>query len=873
MGYVLNQAGAQHDDRLVGRDRELAVLGGAIRAGATGEATAICLDGVPGIGKSTLLTGAAELAREAGYTVLTASASAAEAENPFGVVRQLFEPTGPTDGPDLPPDVVALLRRILDPLATDNAADELAMSHALYRLTVAMSADRPLLIGVDDLDQADLSSLRWLVYLRRRMRRVPIVLVTTTSTGRAATDRALVVEVLAGTQLLAVRPLDPAGCATIAEAAYSPTRVTPEFAAACHDATDGNPFLLRELLRALVDDGVPPDGEHTDRVHRCEPPWLADRLMARLRGQDPQLATLVRVVAVLGTPDLEVAAASADLPVLITAGLAHTLARMGILRAGQRLQLRSAVIGRSVAQDVSPVDQDTTNARAAEFLRANQAAPHTIARHLLATTSVSGDWVITTLCATAKDAVLAGSPEQSVALLTRLLRERLTDELRDGTLLLLAILQAGADIDRVTDQLAAVRGCPARAERLLRIVRAYSASVRGDHADVAADLAMRAWTTPTPGDERVTDICDPGFLPTIELCYVVLTLVFADRIDDALRCCAEITIDNPFVIAMSGALRAFAEYRAGNVTAALSAARSGMETAHRLGPAGWITSAIALPVLVDAAIDSDEIDTARNAVERADLTEEMPEYWRYHFLLHSRAKLDAALGEHEAAVAGYLDCGRVFRDAGIVNPAYCAWRSGAAVLSHQLGRHDVAAELAAEELALARRWGAPRALGVALRAVAIAGRAADPDALLRESADALETAGAQLELCMTLLAHGEWLIAHDRPDSATERLRRAKELAARCGAAALSRQADDALRLAAAGRSAGYADTGLLTPHERRIAGMAVAGMTNRQIAEQLRVTSRTVELHLTKIYRKLDISRRSQLANAMNRTEATVRP
>ena len=55
-----------------------------------------------------------------------------------------------------------------------------------------------------------------------------------------------------------------------------------------------------------------------------------------------------------------------------------------------------------------------------------------------------------------------------------------------------------------------------------------------------------------------------------------------------------------------------------------------------------------------------------------------------------------------------------------------------------------------------------------------------------------------------------------------------------------------------------------LTPSERRIAEMAAAGLSNAEIAQELFLTVKTIEMHLTRAYRKLDVRRRAQLAQAL---------
>ncbi|HET8754933.1 MAG TPA: helix-turn-helix transcriptional regulator, partial [Solirubrobacteraceae bacterium] len=96
-------------------------------------------------------------------------------------------------------------------------------------------------------------------------------------------------------------------------------------------------------------------------------------------------------------------------------------------------------------------------------------------------------------------------------------------------------------------------------------------------------------------------------------------------------------------------------------------------------------------------------------------------------------------------------------------------------------------------------------------------------------------------------------------------LRLAVELAQACGATLLADAARTEL-VAAGAKPRRHALTGAesLTPSELRVAAMAAEGMTNRDIAQNLFVTPKTVEVHLSSAYRKLDIGSRTQLASAL---------
>jgi DNA-binding CsgD family transcriptional regulator len=183
----------------------------------------------------------------------------------------------------------------------------------------------------------------------------------------------------------------------------------------------------------------------------------------------------------------------------------------------------------------------------------------------------------------------------------------------------------------------------------------------------------------------------------------------------------------------------------------------------------------------------------------------------------------------------------------------------------QLGREDEARQLAAEEVENARNWGTPRALAGALRAAGLLEGGERGLALLEEAVGVVGSSPAKLEHAKSRTELGAALRRANRRSEAREHLRQAVELATICGATALVERAEREL-LATGARPRRVALSGVdsLTPSERRVAELAAAGPTNREIAQTLFVTQRTVEVHLTSIYRKLAISSRSQLAAAL---------
>jgi DNA-binding CsgD family transcriptional regulator len=186
----------------------------------------------------------------------------------------------------------------------------------------------------------------------------------------------------------------------------------------------------------------------------------------------------------------------------------------------------------------------------------------------------------------------------------------------------------------------------------------------------------------------------------------------------------------------------------------------------------------------------------------------------------------------------------------------------------RLGDRGSARHLSTEELDLARSFGAPRTLGVALRAAGLVAGGSAGETLLREAIEVLGGAGDRVEEARALADLGGLLRRGNRRVEARELLRQAVDSAHRAGAGLLAVRAGTELRATGA-RPRRVLLTGLeaLTASERRIAEQAAKGLTNRQIAQHLFVTARTVEGHLTNVFTKLDVGNRGDLSLALART------
>jgi DNA-binding NarL/FixJ family response regulator len=166
---------------------------------------------------------------------------------------------------------------------------------------------------------------------------------------------------------------------------------------------------------------------------------------------------------------------------------------------------------------------------------------------------------------------------------------------------------------------------------------------------------------------------------------------------------------------------------------------------------------------------------------------------------------------------------------------------------------------------LARSWGSPRTLGRALRIQGLIEGGDEGIDAIREAVAVLEPSPARLEHAYALANLGGALRRGNQRAKAREYLRESLELAQRLGANLLSEEAHEEL-IASGARPRRLVRSGAdaLTPSERRIAGLAAEGLSNREIAQSLFVTLRTVEMHLSNAFRKLDISSRTQLPAAL---------
>ena len=396
------------------------------------------------------------------------------------------------------------------------------------------------------------------------------------------------------------------------------------------------------------------------------------------------------------------------------------------------------------------------------------------------------------------------------------------------------------------------------AGRALLAVVAFERATRGDDAGVVAALAERALAG---GELLAAEGAEgqPFFL-------AANALYLSGRLEEAHRAFTDAAADaaergSALGFRFASAFRSHVALPLGHISDAVADARLSLATeGEDRHCVRWATAGF----LIEALIEREELETARAALEATRLHDPFPDHIYAFVLMRARGCLRVAEGDVEGGLHDLLWVGRRAEAMGSVL-GVLDWRPAAARAAAALGHGPEARSLATEEVERAQTFGAPRTLGAALRAAGHASSGQRRIKLLREAVEALESSPARLELAHAQLDLGAALREADKRSAAREPLRAALDLAFRCGARAVAGRAREEL-VAAGARPRRAALTGrdALTPSERRVAEMAASGLANRDIAQALFVTGKTVEVHLSSVYRKLGLRSRAELGAAL---------
>src|SRR5437763_1467501 len=811
---------------LLEREHELERVRAALHAVGKRAGRVVAIEGAAGIGKSRLLETARVLAPDLGVYVLNARGTELERAFPFGVVRQLFERRLlEADGAARDrwlAGAAALAADLLtgSPTTPSNALGQVpsvsdpgyAWLHGLYWLASNLSSDSPLVLVVDDLQWCDAPSVRALAFIARRLDGQPLGLILATR----PLDSALSPETTTLVADPAVELLRPLPLTRTAIGALVASRLSGEphesFVRVCDEVTGGNPFLIGELLEEAAARGLEPTAAAATDVSAIVPRGVANAVLLRLARLVPAATPLAR------------------------AGPPARAARTAALR-----ELGQPPARAGAPQAIAPLSEIVEHGEDPAAIAA--AALELSGMLFFAGRTAEGAVILRR----AHARLPAGEPA----------REQLE-------VALLGLSSTSASARREAHAtLAALRdpGGPARTvlEATTLATLALDELLYLRSASTTIDLAERAIAAGLPLEPHRGEN------------WAILALVAlagADGLDTALRCADEMLVrartrgSAVTVVAMLS-LRARGHLRLGDLAAAEADAQAAIELAHDLLGGEDLVMAVASAVL--AGLERDKTpDSLRRLVDRAGVRLD-EEFVPSYLLRYASGVLHAAAGNREAAVEELKGCARGHPVFGGENPAMLPWRSAAALSLAELGQHDEARRLAADEVSRARSFGAAPAIGIALRAQALVGPRTERPRRLAEALAVLEPSPARLEHARVLVDLGATFRAAGQRTAARDPLLEGLALAARCGARALERRAR--AELAAVGvrpRTAEHAGADSLTPSERRVVELAADGGTNREIAQTLFVTEKTVETHLGRAFRKLDISSRRQLPDVL---------
>ena len=349
--------------------------------------------------------------------------------------------------------------------------------------------------------------------------------------------------------------------------------------------------------------------------------------------------------------------------------------------------------------------------------------------------------------------------------------------------------------------------------------------------------------------------------------FAATALRWADELGEALEVLNHEVEDArrrsaPLRLAWAADNRAMILLRRGEVAAAEADARTAVELIDALFPR---PVSVPLATHAEALMETSAPDDAVRLIARAPLGDSHSESDNAFRAepLRVRARIRAWQGNLRGALADLERIERLAARYGFVNPGATPWRAQAALVHAALGENDQA-RASLRRMPTGSRVGSQRALGTALRVRGLLGKEQGL-ADLGEAVAILAAGQDRLEHIRALVDLGAVLRRAGRRAAARSPLREALDLAARGGATALASAArTELLATGARPRRDELRGRDALTASERRIAMLASEGRSNREIAQALFVTVRTVETHLTHAYLKLGIERREHLSGAL---------
>jgi ATP/maltotriose-dependent transcriptional regulator MalT len=909
-------------DRVVSRSAEVREVGEFLAA-ASGEPSALLLEGEAGIGKTTLWLAAVAQARERGFRVLSARPAATESVLAHAALADLLGGVDATVWAGLPDPQCRAVERVLLRANDDGVAtDQHAVAAGFLSIVEGLAGQTPVLLAIDDLQWLDVSSVNVLSFAVRRLSgRVGVLGAVRTEPGSGTAGGWLQVLRPDAVRRITVGPLSLGGLHAVLAERLGRSFSRPTMAQ-IHQICGGNPFYALELARVIDDEstGVSP-----------LPGTLAELVRARVGSLDAEIGEVLLAAACLPDATVQLVACATGYETDRVVGCLEDAERHGIIGfEGQRLRFSHPLLARGVYTDADPARRRGMHRRLAGIVE----HPELAARHLALAATSADPQTVAALDAAAKSARNRGAPAAAAELVE--LAVGLGGDTPKRRIRLAGCLFDAGDLGRARRLLEdVIDGLEpgvrrATALNLLALVRLsddnflggigaleQALAEAGDNLGLRVEMSvMLSWLQLHAGravaaaasiEDAVTGAEQLG-VPRLQSqalsCRSVVGFLRGDGLDvPGLRRALDLEerpegVPVPFWPRMHHAMLL-------GWVGLLTEAGGQMASIREDCLAHGAESTVVYVAFHLALIEiwrgnlTDATAVTQDAVERAQQ-------------LGADASLSAVLAMRAtlAAYTGRVDEAR--RDAEM---ALAASQRGGAVLMEawvlatlgfvevSAGNYDAA--LTALAPALSRVAAAPAATEIfvasfipdAVEALIAVGRVDDAEPLI----DMLESNGARLDRpwmlavgarCRAMMwaARGDLdaagaaaqqaMVEHDRLPMPFERARtqlllgqiqrraRHKEVAAVSVREALATFEElgtplwaERARVELARANVGPRRSAELTPSQQRVAELAASGMTNRDVATALFVSPKTVEFHLAQIYRQLGIHSRAELA------------
>jgi len=926
---------------LLERDLEVDLIGRQLEDACAGNGSLAVVEGPAGIGKTTLLRKAMEMAQERGMRVVYGRGGVLEQQIEYGVVRQMLEKDMLSAGAEQresllagPAASAASVLGIGDMPADAGPGRDLSENilHGLYWLMANLSEEGPILVVFDDAHWGDGASLIASGYLSRRVEGHPIALLAGVRDDEPGSKAKALSPVFIDAGATMIRPaeLSEGAVLQLLSDAFPGRDIPEELVAAFAESSGGNPFFLTELVGEIASSHSDPSELSASQIFDVGPLTVRRSLLMRLGALGDDSRLLAQALAILGGEgESRHAAAIAGLEADAAAEAADRLVAAGILEAGRPLRVAHPLVRAAIADDISPSAQAAFHRRAFEVLKAEGATDDETTVHALNSEPAADPDLVELLRRTAERSWRTGAPATAVTHLKRALAEPPS---RDQRPLVIAELgRAEVRSGSFSEGLEHIDlALPGLEDQSLRIAaqrdRGFAAFASGGmdkarelvHASLdelddregdgalqlEADLAMLAWLSGTdsgidlrrhlgvPGDtaaqrtilallsqelhatgsrpEEVIEVANRAIgngrmisedtsesLGWYMATYALLT---CEAYDDSRATIEEALAD--------GARRGSAFGRAGALGCrAVLAINEGRprdaEADARTAAAGGIAP-IMVPVngsfTVRALVEQGKLEEAAQEMISKGIEHGPGGPTVLRWVPWSRACLHEAQGDLEAVrvdIAPLEEDDRAGRSMKALS-----WRALLARTIARSGYSEEADGLAGDHLEWAEWWNRPTALGIAQRASALAGPPEQRGQRLEEAVDTLSGSAYRTEEARARVELGIALLRAGKKSAGREQLEAGLEIAMACDSRIPAETAARELEIAgAAPRRLSFDE---LTASERRIAEFAAGGKTNREIADELFVTPKTVENHLTKVYSKLGVGSRRELETAL---------